>query len=205
MRPDEMDRAPVRPWSSTWAGYAAAAWAIVFAIRGIYWALGGTVGLGTLSEGIQQAAAEGDPDLYAALWATVVLEVVAAALALALVKPRMWTLPHRLPVVGGKRVPNWALLVPAWGAGTLLAGHGSVFVSFGVLAAIGAIESTSEVRWYSLFWGPWFMLGGVLFMWAARHYLRNLPERRIGILASALGALGGLTAAGAPYAVAALA
>jgi hypothetical protein len=48
--------APVRWRPSGWAGYAAAGWALVFAVRGVYWALGGTVGLGTLSPGIQQAA-----------------------------------------------------------------------------------------------------------------------------------------------------
>jgi predicted lysophospholipase L1 biosynthesis ABC-type transport system permease subunit len=39
-----------------WAGYAAAGCALVFAVRDVYWALGGTVGLGTLSPGVQQAA-----------------------------------------------------------------------------------------------------------------------------------------------------
>lgn len=92
-----------------WAGYAAAGWALVFAARGIYWALGGTVGLGTLSAGIREAATEGDPTLYAALWATVALELVAAALALALVRPWGRVLPARWPVVGGRHVPAWAL------------------------------------------------------------------------------------------------
>jgi predicted lysophospholipase L1 biosynthesis ABC-type transport system permease subunit len=46
--------------------YAAAGWALVFAGRGVYWALGGTVGLGTLSPGIQQAAVARDRALLAA-------------------------------------------------------------------------------------------------------------------------------------------
>jgi hypothetical protein len=58
--------APARWRPSGWAGYAAAGWALVFAVRSVYWALGGTVGLGTLSPGIQQAAVARDRPLLAA-------------------------------------------------------------------------------------------------------------------------------------------
>lgn len=27
---------------------------------------------------------------------------------------------------------------------------------------------SSELRWYALLWGPWFLLGGVLFLLAVR-------------------------------------
>jgi hypothetical protein len=97
------------------------------------------------------------------------------------------------------------LLIPAWGAGALLAGHGALFVGVGLLAAAGVIEPTAEVRWYALFWGPWFLLGGLLFMAAGRSYLRRSPDRRLGAAASALGALGGLLAAAAPFIVSAIA
>jgi hypothetical protein len=39
-----------------WAEYAAAGWALVFAVRGVYLGTWGNGGLGTLSPGIQQAA-----------------------------------------------------------------------------------------------------------------------------------------------------
>jgi hypothetical protein len=51
---------------SGWAGCAAAGWALVFVVRGVYRALGGTVGLGTVSPGIQQAAVARDRALLAA-------------------------------------------------------------------------------------------------------------------------------------------
>jgi hypothetical protein len=151
------------------------------------------VGLGTLSPGIQRAAANHDPGIFAALWTSVALELFAAALALALVRP--W----------GRAIPGWLLLLPTWGAGTLLAGHGGLFVGFGALAATGAYALTPEVRWYSLFWGPWFVLGGVLFMAAGLAYLRGSPDRRVGTVASALGALGGLAVTAAPFVLSALA
>lgn len=194
-----------RPWSQVRAGHVAAGWAVVFAVRGVYWALGGTVGLGTLSPDIQRAAAERDPSLFAALWITVALELVGVLLALALVSPSGKTLPNRLPFVGGKKVPGWMLLTPAWGAGTLLAGHGGLFVGFGVLGASRANTRTSASLWYLVFWGPWFMVGGILFMAAGWSYLRRSPDRRTAVTASVLGALGGFAVAGAPLIASALA
>lgn len=195
----------VPPRRSAWAAYAAAAWALLFALRGAYWALGGTVGLGTLSRGIREAAADRDPWLFAALWISVVLEIVAAAIALALVRPRRRIVPRRLPVVGGRSVPAWALLLLASGAGTVLAGHGALFVGFGAAAAIGGGPWTAELRWYTLFWGPWFVLGGGLFLAAAWAALRRSPDRRVGTAAGAVGVLGGLAATAMPFAVSALA
>lgn len=55
---------------------------------GVYWALGGTLGLGTLSPSIQRAAADHDPSLFAALWITVAIELGGVVLALALAMPR---------------------------------------------------------------------------------------------------------------------
>ncbi|MBA3432422.1 MAG: DUF3995 domain-containing protein, partial [Actinobacteria bacterium] len=135
--------------------------------------------------------------LFAALWATVALEVVGVVLALALVRPWGRRFPPRLPLLGGKKVPDWTLLAPAWGAGTLLAGHGGLFVGFGLLAAVNG-DLTSEFVWYFVFWGPWFVIGGFLFMAAGWSCLRRSPQRRIGIAVSALGAFVGLVLSGTP-------
>ncbi|MDQ3766008.1 MAG: DUF3995 domain-containing protein [Actinomycetota bacterium] len=194
-----------RPWSKVQAGHAAAGWAFVFAIRGVYWALGGTAGLGTLSPEIQRAATDRDPFLFAALWITVALELFGVVLALALVRPPAESLPHRLPLLAGNKVPGWMLLASAWGAGTLLAGHGGLFVGFGLLGSSGPGARTSVTLWYSLFWGPWFLLGGILFMAAGWSYLRRSSDRRGAVTASVLGALGGLAAAGAPVIASAIA
>lgn len=182
-----------------WAGYAAAGWAILFAIRGTYWALGGTVGLGTLSQGIRRAAAEGDRSLFAALWVTVALEVFAAGLALTLAKSPGQRLSRRLPLVGGRRIPDSALLLLAFGAGALLAVHGGLFLSFGLFS------TSDDAYWYTRFWGPWFLLGGILFLVAAWTYLRKAPNRSTATVASVLGVLGGLAAAAAPLIVSSLA
>jgi len=44
-----------------WVGYAASAWAFVFATISFYWAAGGTVGLATLGSTIQALALARDP------------------------------------------------------------------------------------------------------------------------------------------------
>lgn len=206
---------PTKPLSPTrggrpWAAYAAATWAGLFAIRGVYWALGGTVGLGTLSTGIKEAHAAGDPALFAALWMTVVLEAFGVVLALSLVRAWGRTFPAWVPVVRGWTVPIWLPVLPAFGAGGLLVGHGALFSSFGLRALLGSLEPTSEVLWYSLFWGPWFMTGGILFALAAAGYLRRASERgtlrrRLGVLAAVAGVTGGLIAAAAPLVVSAIA
>ncbi len=195
---------------SVWAGYAAATWALLFAIRGIYWALGGSVGLATLSEGIKDLHAQGDRMLFAALWMTVVLELFGVVLGLALVRPFGVVFPQWVPVVAKRRVPNWLLLVPSSGASALLLAHGGTFVGFGLSALIKGETMTTELRWYAMFWGPWFILGGVLFGAAALAYLRWTSDRRswrrrIGVAAGVVAFLGGLVAAAAPFIVTGLA
>jgi hypothetical protein len=181
----------------------------LFAIRGVYWALGGTVGLSTLSAGIREAHDAGDPYLFAALWITVVLEVIGVGLALSLARAG-GSFPDWVPFLRGRTLPIWLPVLPAFGAGGLLVGHGALFCSFGLRAASGAFEVTSEVLWYSLFWGPWFMTGGILFALAASGYVARFSEpgtrhRRLGVLAAVTGVILGLIAAAAPFVVSALA
>ncbi len=188
---DHDQRTSTGPDGRPWWAYGAAIWALFFAIRGVYWATGGTVGLGTLSQGIRDAAATGDPELYAALWITVVLEVVGIFLALGLAH------------VGRRRLTRAALALTGSGAGTVLAAHGALFIGFGLAAVLRGQPVSIELRWYALLWGPWFLLGGILFLLAVRAYAEGGDLlTRLGRMA---GILGGLTAAAAPYVVSALA
>ena len=134
----------------------------------------------------QLVAHEQVPWFMAVLWITGVMKVFAGLLALALV--REW----------GGVFPDWMLLVLAWGAGTLLAWHGGLFVGAGSLMLGGFISDPGSsglwavIRWYTFLWGPWFVLGGILFAAASWSYLRGLPDRRVGLAFSVLGVLGGL-------------
>ena len=155
--------------SGVWAGYAASVWAFMFAAPSFYWAAGGTAGLDTLSPGI--LAMTRDPWFVALVWATGLAKVAAGLLALALV--RQW----------GRRIPRWILLVGAWGGGLLLLFHGGDFVLQGSLALGGLVDVSASapwdvIRWYNFLWGPYFLLGGILFCAAALHFQRESRDRR---------------------------
>lgn len=184
VRSKEMKAASGQPSRrAVWTAYAAAGWAFLFAALSVYWALGGTAGVETVSPAIVRLARAHDPLVLAALWISALIKGVSGVIALALVQ--RW----------GMRLPPWPLLLLAWGAGTLLAVHGALFLAVGVLASSGAISvgtPPAVLRWYTVLWGPWWLLGGLLFLGAAVSYLRRAPDRRRGLVFSGLGALGAL-------------
>jgi hypothetical protein len=163
--------------------YAACGWAFLFAALSFYWALGGTAGAETVSPAIAQLARAHVPWVIAALWIGAILKVASGLVALALVQP--W----------GSRVPRWILLILVWGAGTLLFVHGGLYFAVGVLALSGTIRSSAPapvLHWYTFLWGPWWLLGGLLFLLAAWSYVRRSPQGRVDLVFSALGVFGAL-------------
>lgn len=160
--------------AGTWAGYAAAVWAGMFALRGVYWALGGTVGLGTVAEGLQVQAAAGDPTVFGMLWAAVVLLLVGTVWAVALA--RGWR-PVVVPAGRrghSRRLPAWLMFVPPAAGGGLLVVHGGLYIS----GLVFGDRADSATWWYGLLWGPWFVLGGLLFLAAANGYRRRFAQHR---------------------------
>ncbi len=157
-----------------WAGYAACAWAFVFAAMSFYWAAGGTAGADTIGPTIKELALAREPWFVAVLWLTGAMKVIAGLLALALVRP--W----------GRPVPHWMLLVAAWGTGALLVLYGGVNLAVRGLMTIGAMNTpesmhSTAARWHLLLWDPWWLLGGLLFCAAAWHYQRRSCNRRVGV------------------------
>jgi hypothetical protein len=148
------------------AAYAAAVWAFLFSVVSFYWAAGGTIGLNTLAAGLRELARTHNPGLAALAWVTGGLKVLAGVLALSLARP--W----------GRVVPRWLLLAGAWGAGVLLAIYGAAnLVEFGLMEggviALPAFVGATALRWYLLLWEPWFLIGGILFLAAARSFSRR--------------------------------
>ena len=164
-------------WASGVA-YAACGWAFVFAALSCYWALGGTAGAQTISPAIVALARAHDPLVYAALWLGALAKVISGVVVLALIQP--W----------GRRIPRWLLLLLAWGAGTLLFVHGGLFLGVGLLAMTGVIRVSTPatlLHWYTFLWGPWWLLGGSLFLVAAWSAVRRAPHRLADLVFSALG------------------
>jgi hypothetical protein len=149
-----------------WAAYAACVWALLFAAMSLYWAAGGTAGADTIGDAITGPVLARDPAFVAILWATGVVKALGCLLALALVRP--W----------GRVFPRWVLLAAALGGGALTALYGGAsLVQHGLMVA-GAIDipaglGATAARWHFLFWDPWWLLGGILFIAAGWYYLRR--------------------------------
>jgi Protein of unknown function (DUF3995) len=152
--------------SRSWAGYAAFAWAAVFALMSLYWAVGGLVGGETLGVEIDRLARERDGSFVASLWVAFALKAVAAALALALVLP--WD----------RRLPWRPLLVLGWATGVGITVYAVANLVQHALMATDAISTpdslgTSAVRWHLGLWDPFWLIGGLLFLAATRAFQRS--------------------------------
>jgi hypothetical protein len=152
--------------SLAWAGYAACAWAVTYAlvVRG-YQGLGGTLGLpGELED---PAAAR-----LASLIAGAGL-LLAGVGSLALVRP--W----------GLRLPRWLVIIPALAGSVIALTHAFTAYVSKTLHLLGVIDldlrsrgwtrldEASLIRWDLLFYEPWFLGLGVLVMLAVLHHHRR--------------------------------
>lgn len=122
------------------AAYAACAWGVIFAGISFYWALGGRGLLDTVGGAIQRRAEAGDQALLAAVWATAVLKLVGAALALALVRP--W----------GRRLPRRPLVWVGGGCAVLLTLYGGLLEIGNALVAAHVVKPSQPVSWKALWW-----------------------------------------------------
>lgn len=134
-------------------GHLAAAWALLFAVLHVYWALGGSE---LLASSAGPVLAEERPTWFVVLglWGGSALLLAGAALGLAIARRR----------AGGAAARPWALLSCLVGAFLLLRGVG---VSVVLLTDAGGVASNvgeAQARMSLLLWNPWFVVGGVLFV-----------------------------------------
>ncbi len=108
-----------------------------------------------------------DPTWIAIIWGTGVLKIIAALLALALVRP--W----------GRALPRWLLLTAAWVAIAIMGVYeGAASLIQHALMVAGVISTptglgATSARWHLLLWDPLWLLGGILFGIAAWYYHRT--------------------------------
>ncbi len=154
-----------------WTGYAAAAWAIAYAVGvRFYQAAGGTIGLSSEfenPEGFQRASFN----------AGVFLLLVGIG-ALAFVRP--W----------GLKLPRWVVIVPALTGSAVALAHGLTAYVTKPLHALNVIQidfpgqrdldETSMFLWDLLFYEPWFLGLGVLTTLGALHHHDRTGGSRIG-------------------------
>jgi Protein of unknown function (DUF3995) len=141
------------------APYAAAAWCFAFAVPSFYWAAGGKVGEETIAADTDEALGwAAEPWALALVGA---LKVAGGLFALAL---------------AARSTPSFAgrlLTVAAWLTGILLVLYGIISLATNALIVAGAIDTpqslgSAAARWHLIVWDPWWVLGGVLFILAAR-------------------------------------
>ncbi|MEW9675157.1 DUF3995 domain-containing protein [Lentibacillus sp. L22] len=83
----------------------------------------------------------------------------------------------------GRIIPRWILLSAGWFIGIFLSLYGGAnlfirgLMAVGVMATPESMHSTAA-RWHLLFWDPWWLLGGVLFILAVLHFIRNTHEEK---------------------------
>jgi hypothetical protein len=162
-----VDSVTARRASPAWAGHAACAWAVIFALMSLYWAAGGMVGSETLGVELDRLAHERDASFVGELWAAFVLKMMAAVLALALVEP--W----------GRRLPRRLLQLLGWATGAGITLYAVANFVQHALMATGAISTpealgTNAVPWHLALWDPFWLVGGLLFL-AATPALQKSP------------------------------
>jgi len=158
-RPDSLITVPARP--TIQLAYAACAWALAFGAVNFFWAAGSQLGAATLGVRLEQLGAAREPGFVALLWVTGALKVLSGLLALALVRP--W----------GQALPRRALLVAIWSIGALITLYGSASLVQHVLMVSGAISTpaglgSEALPWHLALWDPVWVVGGLLFLAAAR-------------------------------------
>ena len=142
---------PSRHW-----GYAAAGWAVVFALVHLYWALGGSVGLAE-SAGRRLAAERPTAFVLGGLYGVALVLLAATVIGIALARGHSTGRGRRLlPLVGAGVAA--VLMVRAIAV--------EVFLLADVDYGNGAISA--DQRWWTLvLWNPWFLIGGLAFAMAA--------------------------------------
>jgi uncharacterized membrane protein len=137
------------------AAWTAAALALLSAAVSAYWTAGGTALLETVGGAIAALARERSVPALVLGGAVVAAKLLAAVLALALL---------RRP----SRVVRWPALLAGgvltvWGAANVLLG-GAVLIG---LLRLGPVADERALRWHVLLWDAWFLVWGVALLIAA--------------------------------------
>lgn len=146
--------------------YAAATCAALFAAVSLYWAVGGTAGLGTVGGYAEEMAHSGTTSATVAIWSTVALKTGGAVLALSLVRPWGAAFPRRLRA--GLAVAGTVVI-------TL---YGAVFEGVQALVVLRVIRPSEPVNWTTMawhlaLWDAWFLAWGLLLGWAAWRFIQQ--------------------------------
>lgn len=149
--------------------WAAALWAFLFASISFYWAAGGQVGINTLGESIERLSRS--PSFNVVVWLSALLKLAAGLVILTLLSQRLSL--------------SWKKLVSvfAYGTGFLCVLYGMlnigarILMFTGILATPASMSSTAA-DWHLFFWNPFWIMGGVLFLYAGYISTKTITRSR---------------------------
>lgn len=159
--------------TSKWALWSGIAWSVLFALMSFYWAMGGMIGIRSLGGVIYEIALARDPEFIPIVWLTGWIKIWGAIFLLLLFKK--WSSR------GVNLVLYWVVVL----GGACLFIYGALNFATISLAALGWLEMELDsyaIKMRLLFWEPFWMLGGVLYLLSARTFgssLRRASSHRI--------------------------
>ncbi|TJY43859.1 DUF3995 domain-containing protein [Cohnella pontilimi] len=158
----------------SWPLFAGIIWSILFALMSFYWASGGMIGAATLGGEIYRMAIARENDFVLIVWLTGILKLVGGLLL-------------------GTMLGNWehkffikTVYFVAFVSGILLFLYGLVNFSTVLLSIINLLEMKidSYAKWWRLlFWEPYWMLGGILYIISSRRFaMKSKRPRQVSVI-----------------------
>lgn len=137
------------------AAWTALVVGLLYAGVSVYWGLGGSWLLDTVSGSLAQPGRAGTTGALLAVWAAAAVKVIAAVLPLLALHRSAGSAWHR------------TLWVLAWAEGGILTIYGLVLTATGLLTQLGFIHVSPAadhraLAWHAYLWDPWFLLWGLL-------------------------------------------
>ncbi|WP_274362324.1 DUF3995 domain-containing protein [Paenibacillus thermotolerans] len=145
----------------SWPIYAGMIWSLLFALMSFYWASGGMIGAATLGGEIYQKAITRESDFITIVWLTGVFKIVGGLLLGTLL--RNWK--HKFLIK--------SIYIVAFAGGILIFLYGLANFTTILLSIMNILELKidSYARWWRLlFWEPFWMLGGLLYIISSRRF-----------------------------------
>jgi len=139
--------------------YAGIIWTLLFAGMSFYWAAGGMLGVKSLGGEIYQMALDRDQDFVPIVWATGIIKLVGVLFLFILLREKDF-----------KKLVKCASIICIV-AGIFMILYGAMnFITIS-LAGLNILDfelGTFAMIWRLIFWEPFWMLGGLLYVLAAK-------------------------------------
>ncbi|TCP28866.1 uncharacterized protein DUF3995 [Scopulibacillus darangshiensis] len=148
--------------------FAGSIWCFVFALMSFYWASGGMIGARSLGGLIYEKALEKEPSFTVTLWLTGLIKLCGGLFLLLFLKE--WPL-----------ITNRILRILAIAGGIFLFVYGLSNLITLLLSSFGLLTLQIDkfaLWWRLLFWEPFWMLGGILFILSAVKFKKHLKVEK---------------------------